>query len=214
MPPSVRETVTQRLRARNALAGSPEQLRELRALVPQQPPAHPRIAPGTREDIGIVNHAITTLLARVAGARTLNVMTTMARDRGLFRSWLLFAGRLMPGGRLPRADTELVILRVAVNCHSAYEWHQHVAIGLSSGLSPEQIAAVAQEAPRGPFSARQQTLLRVTDELHVDRTLADQTWSSMTEHLERRELIEMLVLVGHYEMLAMALNAMRVQVEH
>ena len=40
---------------------------------------------------------------------------TIARHRRLFRPWLRFAATLMPGGVLPRADSELVILRVAHN---------------------------------------------------------------------------------------------------
>ena len=45
----------------------------------------------------------------------------------------------MPLGSLPRLDTELVILRVAWQCGSAYEWHQHVRI--AHGEVPAAIAA-------------------------------------------------------------------------
>jgi alkylhydroperoxidase family enzyme len=47
----------------------------------------------------------------------------------LFRRWLWFAGALMPGGRLPRDETELVILRVAHNTDCDYEWGHHERIG-------------------------------------------------------------------------------------
>jgi 3-oxoacyl-[acyl-carrier-protein] synthase III len=40
----------------------------------------------------------------------------------------------MPFGKLPRRDTELVILRVAWRCGCAYEWQQHVPIALRVGL--------------------------------------------------------------------------------
>ena len=74
----------------------------------------PRVAPGTRRQLGPVNAVL--LRAIQLGARTANppnLFATLGRHRGLFRRWLLFAGALMPGGKLPRADTELVILRVA-----------------------------------------------------------------------------------------------------
>ena len=73
----------------------------------------PRIAPAGREQIGIVNAAIVRVLGLAAGGRPPNVFTTLARNRRLFRRWLWFAGALMPGGKLPRADSELVILGVA-----------------------------------------------------------------------------------------------------
>ena len=75
----------------------------------------PRIAPGTLREIGPLN----ALIARAIGVATRsgppNIFTTLARHRRLFRRWLRFAGALMPGGRLPRVDTELLILRVAHN---------------------------------------------------------------------------------------------------
>src|SRR5438270_92593 len=76
----------------------------------------PRLAPGTRREIGALNALIVRAIGLATGGRPPNVFTTLARHRRLFRAWLRFAGRLMPRGTLPRADTELVILRVAHHC--------------------------------------------------------------------------------------------------
>jgi alkylhydroperoxidase family enzyme len=137
------------------------------------------------------------------------VFTTLARHRRLFRRWLRFAGALMPGGRLPRADSELLILRVAVNCSSDYEWRHHERLGRAAGLSREQIAAIRSGGDG--LSDRQQLLLRVADELHADRDLSDTTFGELRALLSEAEVIEVCLLVGHYEMLAMTLNALRVQ---
>jgi hypothetical protein len=75
----------------------------------------PRVAPGNRRRIGPLNAAIVWVIGRATGGRPPNVFTTLARNRGLFRRWLFFAAGLMPGGRLPRRDTELVILRDSHN---------------------------------------------------------------------------------------------------
>ena len=73
----------------------------------------PRVAPGRRAEIGAANALITSVIGRAAGTnRPPHLFTTLARHRRLFRRWLRFAGALMPGGKLPRRDTELVILRV------------------------------------------------------------------------------------------------------
>ena len=45
----------------------------------------------------------------------------------------------MPGGRLPRIDTELVILRVAVVRGSDYELNHHTQLGRRAGLSDADI---------------------------------------------------------------------------
>ena len=52
--------------------------------------------------------------------------------------WLGFARRLMPFGKLPRRDTELVILRVAHLRGCDYEWHHHVRLGKRAGVGPGQ----------------------------------------------------------------------------
>ncbi|MFL5909593.1 MAG: carboxymuconolactone decarboxylase family protein [Gaiellaceae bacterium] len=171
----------------------------------------PRIPPGDAADIGRLN----ALFARAAGAVTSgappNIFTTLARHRRLFRRWLPFAGALMPGGTLPRPETELLILRVAHNCRCEYEWHHHERLGVAAGLDREEIARV-REGPGAPgWSERQQLLLRAADELHAERAISDSTWSGLRPKYSDRELIEICMLVGHYEMLAMTLNSLGVQ---
>jgi AhpD family alkylhydroperoxidase len=173
----------------------------------------PRIAPGTTADIGRVNGLITRAIGLATGGRPPNVFTTLARHRGLFRRWLLFAGKLMPGGTLPRADTELVILRVAHNCDCAYEWGHHERLGRRAGLTGQEIERVADGPGAAGWTARQALLLRAADQLHATRTLSDDLWGALRPLLNDQELIELCMLIGHYEMLAMTLNALCVEPE-
>jgi len=168
-----------------------------------------RIEPGSPDQIGWVNAAITRVIGLGVGGRPPHLFTTLARHRGLFRRWLRFASGLMPGGKLPRADSELLILRTASNCGCEYEWRHHERIALSAGLIAEQIAAVREG--EADFSPRQQVLLRAADELHAERNLSDETWAELSGFLSDTELIELCMLVGHYEMLAMTINSLRVQ---
>jgi AhpD family alkylhydroperoxidase len=138
-------------------------------------------------------------------------MTTLARHRGLFRRWLRFAGALMPGGVLPRPDTELLILRVAHVTGCDYEWHHHERIGRLSGLSAEEVERVRQGPDAVGWTARQQVLLRAADALLAERMIDDGLWEELAPLLSEEELIEFCMLVGHYEMLAMTLNTLRVE---
>lgn len=172
----------------------------------------PRIAPGTRREIGLLNAGITKLLGAAVGGPPPNLFTTVARHRKLFRPWLRFAGRLMPGGVLPRTDSELVILRVAHNTGCEYERRHHEHIAVRAGLSAAEIAATAGAGPEHDgWSPRQTALLRAADELHSDGVIGDALWDDLATHLREAELIELCMLVGHYEMLAMTLNSLRVQ---
>jgi AhpD family alkylhydroperoxidase len=172
------------------------------------PPA--RIEPGTRRDIGLVNFVITRLLGLATGGEPPNVFTTLARHRRLFRRWLWFAGALMPGGLLAREESELVILRVAHNTGCEYEWHHHERLGRLAGLSEAELERVRLGGEAEGWSRRRALMLAAADELHSERTISGALWSQLAQLLSERELIELCLLVGHYEMLAMTLNAIQV----
>jgi AhpD family alkylhydroperoxidase len=171
----------------------------------------PRIQPGTAKEIGRINFAIAWFLGAVSGGSPPHIFTTLARHRGLFRKWLRFAGALMPGGVLPRIDSELLILRTAHNCGCDYEWSQHERIAQTAGLSAEQVQRVRDGHHAGGWSTRQGLLLEAADELHSERTLSDGLWEKLRPLFSEVELIELCMLVGHYEMLAMTLNGLAVQ---
>lgn len=173
----------------------------------------PRIAPGTAADVGRVNWLIARAIGLATRGEPPHVFTTLGRHRRLFRRWLRFAGTLMPGGKLPRTDTELVILRVAHNCDCDYEWRHHERLGRRAGLSADEVERVRAGADAAGWTPRQALLLRAADELHATRTLSDDLWGELRPLLNDQELIELCMLTGHYEMLAMTLNALRVQPE-
>ncbi len=182
--------------------------------LPMEAGRGPRIAPGDRRQIGVVNSAIAWALGRATGgAPPPNIFTTLARHRGLFRRWLWFAGALMPGGKLPRRDTELVILRVAHNTGCDYEWGHHERLGRRAGLAPEEIARVREGAAAAGWGERERQLLAAADAMHADGEIGDELWAQLAARYDDRLLIELCMLIGHYEMLAMTLNTLRVEPE-
>jgi len=174
-----------------------------------------RIAPGRTAEIGRRNALIATVIGWTMGTdEPPRLFTTLSRHRRLYGPWLRFAGALMPRGSLPRVDSELLILRVAHNCASAYEWRHHERLALTVGLSEAQVRAVADRSSGdagGVFNERQVLLLGAADELHSQRDISDELWDQLRARLSDVELIELCMLVGHYEMLAMTLNSLRVQ---
>jgi alkylhydroperoxidase family enzyme len=179
----------------------------------ESPETRPRIAPGGMRDIGLVNYAIARVAGRVTGTGPPNIFLTLGRHPRLFRAWLRFAGRLMPRGELPRHETELAILRVAHNCGSEYERRAHVRIGRSVGLTAEQFERVTEGPSADGWSEREHALLCACDEMHEARVIGDETWADLSRLYDERELIEISMLIGHYEMLAMVLGSLRVQPE-
>ena len=176
-----------------------------------EPTGTPRIAPGGLRQIGPGPWVFSRLAGRRMGTTPPAVFTTLGRTRGLFWGWLHFASGLMPFGKLPRRESELVILRVATLAHSAYELSHHRRLGRAAGLTTEEIDRVAAGPDAPGWSDRDRMLLTATDELHHTRDLSDQTWVEVRRHLDERRSIELLMLAGHYEMLATALHTLRLE---
>jgi len=141
------------------------------------------------------------------------VFSSLGRHRRLFRWWLPFAATLLLRGRLPRRDVEVLILRSAVNSSSPYEWAQHVPFARAAGLELGEVAAIADPAAGAALSERQHLLIEAADQLHSQKVLSDSTWARLAVQFEEDQLIELCMVVGHYEMLAMTLNSIGVQPE-
>lgn len=180
-----------------------------------QPDSSARLGPGRLREVGPVIWLFSRLAGRVSRTEPPAVFLTLGRNRRLFWGWLHFAGKLMPGGRLARRETELVILRVAARSGSAYEWSQHEALGRRAGLTAAEVEAIAGRAepghPAHRWDERDAMLLATTDELLDRADLSDAAWARVRAHLDERTAIELLMLVGHYRMLATTLQVLRVQ---
>ncbi|MBE7325493.1 carboxymuconolactone decarboxylase family protein [Nocardioides sp. Y6] len=174
-------------------------------------PGTPRITPGSWREVGPVVAGFAKIAGRVTGTEPPAIFLTLGRNRGLFWGWLHFAGRLMPGGRLPRRETELVILRVATLAGSDYEFSHHARLGRRAGIGPAELERVVAGPEAEGWTPRERLLLEVTDELHHERDLSDATWARLRQDLDERTCIEVLLLVGHYQMLAQTLGTLRVQ---
>jgi 4-carboxymuconolactone decarboxylase len=142
-----------------------------------------------------------------------NIFPTLARHEELFRPWLPFGGFLLGRGVLPARERELLILRTGCNCQSDYEWGQHARLAESIGISSEEIERVAEGPDADGWSPADATLLRAADELHAGARISEETWAKLSERHDERALIEIAMLVGHYHMVAFALNSTGVELD-
>jgi 4-carboxymuconolactone decarboxylase len=152
---------------------------------------------------------------RVAGALdapAANIFATLVRHAGLFRRWLPFAGKLL-SGKLPARDRELLILRTGWLCQAEYEWGQHQIIARAVGIADEEIDRVKAGAVAAGWDPFEASLMRAVDELHSDARISERTWDALASRYDERQLIEVPMLVGHYHMVAFALNSLGVQLE-
>jgi len=169
-----------------------------------------RVAPGGFSDLGPINWLVCRVIARVAGIRDAHLFSTLGRQRRLFRAWMLFASRLMPGGTLGRHESELVILRVARVRQCQYELDHHVRLARRVGVTDEVLARVFAGPAASGLSDGHRALLSAVDSLVHHKDLDDAAWAALRAHYSERQAIELCLLVGHYEMLATTISALRI----
>lgn len=143
----------------------------------------------------------------------LNVFATLVRHPDLFRAWLRFAGRLLTAGTLPARDRELLILATASRCGVDYEWGHHVPMAKDAGITDEEISRIRAGSDAAGWSPWDATLLGAVEELCRSSRLSDQTWTALVERYDERQLIELPMLVGQYQMLAGTLGSLGTPLE-
>ena len=63
------------------------------------------------------------------------------------------------------------------------------------------------------WSARERVLLATVDELHETGNLSDEAWAELRGQVDAQRAIELVMLVGHYEMLATTITALRIPLD-
>lgn len=145
--------------------------------------------------------------------RVMHVYGTMSRHPEMYRRWIRFAGQVLRRSTLPPREREMLINRIAWLASGEYEWSAHNNVGRQAGLTEEELARLAEGPQAEGWSEQDATLVRAVDELHYDAFLSDATWTKLRPLYDDRQMIDLVLTVGAYKMLAMALNSFGAQLE-
>jgi 4-carboxymuconolactone decarboxylase len=143
----------------------------------------------------------------------LNILRTVAHHPHLLEPFLGFAATLALRGVVPRRESELLALRAAWNCGSAFEWGHHVIYARAAGLDESEIARVAAGPDSAEWSERDRLLLEAADQLHSGQDVSDEIWRRMRDRFEDAQLVEIPFVVGIYTMLSMVAKSTGVALE-
>ncbi len=71
------------------------------------------------------------------------------------------------------------------------------------GASQEQVAALERDEPEADcFSQAQRLVLHFTTEVVRDARASEQTLAALQQTMSSREIVELLMVIGHYMMVA------------
>lgn len=169
----------------------------------------PRIGPVTADERDEKTTELLTALGNGDIDKAFNIFSTLAHHPKLMKRWSAFGGVLLYAGELPPREREILILRTGWNCRSEYEWGQHKRIGLDAGLTEDEVVATTKDD--AIWSDADALLIRTADELHADSKISDATWAALASRYSKKQLIELVMLVGQYHLVAMTLNSLEVE---
>jgi 4-carboxymuconolactone decarboxylase len=141
----------------------------------------------------------------------LNFSRVIVRHPEMYRVFVPYIAQVIGGTKLPPRDREVLVVRTLALGNDVYEAHHHVQIALKAGMSDADIAAV--RAGAGGLSDWDRLLVRAADELVRDQVLGNATWAALAERYSQQQLMDLVFLVGCYNVMAMLTNSFGMEVE-
>jgi alkylhydroperoxidase family enzyme len=163
------------------------------------------------------NPELAELAGRIRGARRgnlINVYRLLLHSPGLAESWLAYNNAVRWRTGLEGRLREIVIIRVAHLNGAAYVVKQHVPeLALAEGLTLAECDALTDWQPSKVFSERERAALAYTDAVTRDVAVPDTVFAPLREHFSERQIVELTVLIGTYNMQTRVLRALAIDPE-
>jgi 4-carboxymuconolactone decarboxylase len=107
---------------------------------------------------------------------------------------------------------ELAILTVAARWRCSYEWWGHEQIAKSVGLS-EEVRIPLREGNPPKFRDHQESIVyEFTRELIDTCRISDHLYENAVASLGEQGVVELVILIGYYTMVAMTINVFKVPI--
>lgn len=109
---------------------------------------------------------------------------------------------------------EIAMLRAMYMIGGEYEIVQHLPIALHVGCAEEQLEALKTGGrPAGVFSPVEIAVLDFTEDLTAHTRVSDASLAALRAHLSDREVIELIIAVSYYSMMANITESTRTPVD-
>ena len=144
----------------------------------------------------------------------MNVARMIANSSdAVFQNFSRLGHSLLTRAKLDAKLRELAILRTAKLTRSAYEWTQHVPIAKACGVTDEQIAAMENWQQAKSFDEDERLVLTLTDEVTRNVKGSRETVEALKKHLGTTEMVELILSIGFWGMVARLLETTEVELE-
>lgn len=140
-----------------------------------------------------------------------NVYSAIGNNQEVLYGLREFLGTLWSDSGLTDRQREIIILTVASEISSAYEWHQHVNIATDSGLDTDEISAIARDERDG-FSEEERLLIGYSRAV-VRGRVNDTHHEVLTEHFDEHTAVGITSTAAGYLALGRIIDTLGVELE-
>ena len=146
--------------------------------------------------------------------KLINIYRMLLNAPPLAESWFNHSNTVRWKTSLDGRLREIVIIRMGHLTNAKYVLRQHVpALALAEGLSLAECDALADWRPSTLFSERERAVLAYADTMTRDIAVPDAVFAEVKRHFNTREIVELTVLIGTYNMNARVLQALELDLE-
>jgi alkylhydroperoxidase family enzyme len=122
-------------------------------------------------------------------------------------------GAILQDGTLDARLREAAIVHVGHLAGAEYEVEKHEVIGRAMGLSDVELDALRVGADRAPLDDTCRAVLDLSDELFQGVRATDAALAAVREHLDDRQVVELVVTIGFYGLVCRVLETLGVDRE-
>ena len=154
------------------------------------------------------------LIAKIRGdrgGRLINIFQMLLHSPALAMAWLEQVTAVRWKTDLDGQTREIVIIRVGIVNRVDYVFKAHVpAYTAKEGLTREQCDALYDWHDSPLLDARQRAALAYTDSVTRDIQVSDEVFAQLKPHFSERQIVELTVLIGTYNMHTRVLQALEI----
>ncbi|HKD68612.1 MAG TPA: carboxymuconolactone decarboxylase family protein [Candidatus Binataceae bacterium] len=143
----------------------------------------------------------------------LNVARMIGNSDGVAKPFAKMANALVMKTKLDPKLREIAILRTAKVSRSVYEWTQHVPMAKHVGVTDAQIAAMDNWQNAKCFNELERAVLRFTDEVAGNVKASHEAMAALKKHLDATDIVELILSIGFWGMVARLLETTEVDLE-
>jgi 4-carboxymuconolactone decarboxylase len=142
-----------------------------------------------------------------------HALGTLVHHPALAKAFLTFNNHVAMAATLSKRIRELLILRIGWLRRSEYEFVQHLTLGRRAGLTDAELERIQLGPDAAGWDPEDADLVRAVDELHLHACIQDETWGRLAARFDTAQLLDLVFVVGCYDVLAMVFNTVRAQLE-